>query len=205
MGWKDSWNDMICYKKRNCKNFYNSILFSLKGPKGAKAIKVFRTGILHITGYTDVRDALEAARKLMDYISKIPIQDEYITYDITDFEIQMINVCYKIPLADENATISLQAAFDILRKQCPYYITLNTNEYAGLVINAPDFKVLFFSSGHVILTSIQDVLGIEKAFKTSYDLLGDLGNTDACKSTMFRKKAKSNTEHFDYGLYLTLK
>lgn len=189
--------------RTSTKNFNNSLLFTvLDENKNKKAIKVFGTGNLHITGYTDINAAIQISDELGRMLSYA--QSAQHILQPTSYKVQMINVCYMLPFAkNEGTSLCLMTIKNELSRKCPYYVSYNSNEYAGLIINASNFKVLLFSSGSVIITSVNTVEGVQRAFEYACSMLhglsGDIYVQKACNGKRKRK------QEFDYSMYLQLK
>jgi len=197
----------VLFSPTNTKNFSNSLVFKFPSGKQQKAIKVFCNGSLHITGYNDLQKAMYMAEVFAAFLELIEggdgLQD---TFHIREYAIQTINICYKLEIS-QDMKINLGVLASLLQKTCNYYISFNTDQYVGLVIKAPNFQVLVFESGSVILTCVKDVPMIEMAFWFSHKTLTDLlDQVVADKYTTTRKpKNKSDNTEFDYSKYIVLK
>lgn len=211
--WTEGLYENIEYCRNNRKNFNNSLLFwkrHVDGKGVRKAIKVFCTGVLHITGYTNLQDVLDTSEEIAALLSVLERRDQHRdrgalpVLTVTNYAVQMINVCFKLSLPSDDTCLCLVTIHERLIKECPYYVAFNTNEYAGIMIHAPDFKVLLFNSGNVIITSVNDLAGIKRAYEFCESTLCDM-DASVYVDSMVKRKNMCTTGNFDYGLYLQLK
>lgn len=187
------------------RNFNNSVIIKMPKTQDRKqqAIKVFCNGSLHITGFKHVKDAIEVGdvfTTLMELIHGGRGIDGM--FKMVSFDVQLINACFKHPSVTANHVINLEAFYQQLRKHINYYSTFNTDRYAGVIIKAPDFNVLVFESGSIILTSIKTPDQLKEAFVFIDGFL--------CKyhREFVERKTHSTTvpkPAFNYSDYLVLK
>lgn len=201
--------DSVVFSPTNTKNFSNSLVFKFPSKdsrgKQQKAIKVFCNGSLHVTGYNDLEKAMYMAEIFATFLEIIEGGDGLQeAFKICAFTIQTINICYKLDIR-QDMKINLGALASILQSTCSYYVSFNTDQYVGLVIKSPDFQILVFESGSIILTCVKDVPMIDKAFWFSYNTLVDVLDKVICERYTTKQKNKLDDTTFDYSKYIILK
>lgn len=197
--------------KTKGKNFSNSLVFKYNypyHPKAAsvKAVKVFCNGSLHLTGFKSVQHALEAAdifTTLLELVAGGTGIDDM--YNITDFNIQLINAYYKIPQVQDKHQINMEEYYTLLSNYTEFFTSYNSDHYAGIMLKTPEFSVMTFASGSIIISAITTPQQLEKAVNyisafTDKHVLECITTTPIDKT----KKRKLDA-NFDYGKYIVLK
>ena len=155
-------------KRSGKRNFNNSVVFKLPDGKLQQAVKIFCNGSLHITGYKSVKRALEISDMFSTLFELVQggsgIEGRYV---ISRFDIQLVNLCCVHPMvkADQGIRkINLQSFHKILKKYSDFYVTFDTDRYAGVVMKAPRFTIMVFESGSIIVTSVRKGVDIRDAY-----------------------------------------
>jgi TATA-box binding protein (TBP) (component of TFIID and TFIIIB) len=169
-------NELICslltevmgpMKRSGAKRgFSNCVVFKIPGEgKLQQAVKVFCNGSIHVTGYKSILKAFEVCEifaVLFDLIEGGNGIDE--RYVIKKLDVQLVNICFVHPLVLKGMKINLHKLYDIIKKLNQYYVTFDTDRYAGVVIKAPKYTVMVFESGSIIITSVTKFADIREAY-----------------------------------------
>jgi len=197
--------------KTKGKNFNNSLVFKYNfpynpKPTSVKAVKVFCNGSLHITGFKSALKALEAADIFTTLLELIAggtgISD---MYNITDFTIQLINAYYKIPQVPDKSQVDMDKYYTLLSKYTEFFTSYNSDHYAGIMLKTPEFSVMTFASGSIIISAITTPQQLEKAV-TYISAFTDKHIYECITTTPIDKSKKRKLDaNFDYGKYIVLK
>jgi TATA-box binding protein (TBP) (component of TFIID and TFIIIB) len=195
--------------KTKGKNFSNSVVFKYNfppNPSSSKAVKVFCNGSLHLTGFKNIEDALEAA-DIFATLLELVAGGSGVTdmYNVTTFTIQLINAYYKIPQVSEKHQIIMDEYYTLLSKYTEFYTSYNSDHYAGIMLKTPEFSVMTFYSGSIIISSISTPKQLEQAI--IYISTFTDKHIDECITTTILDKTKKRKldATFDYGKYIILK
>jgi TATA-box binding protein (TBP) (component of TFIID and TFIIIB) len=102
--------------------------------------------------------------------------------------------------------LDLQGLHRLIVEKSDYYSVFNNERYSGVVIKAPEFTVLVFDSGNIILTAITTIEQIKSAYMYMHNFMKtNIYNIRIDKMQMKRYDTKRVKENFDYGKYLVLK
>jgi TATA-box binding protein (TBP) (component of TFIID and TFIIIB) len=187
-------------------HFNNSLVFrTAKQKKLSQAIKVFCNGSLHITGYKNVKDALDAADIFSTLIELCEggngISD---MYNIMDFSIQLINAYYIISqIQHKKEKILLSTFHTLLKEYTEYYTSYNNDHYAGVVLKSPSFTIMVFESGNIILSSITTPKDMEDAYNYISEFISTNYKSFITETLVKEKRGKPN--YNDYGDFFLLK
>jgi TATA-box binding protein (TBP) (component of TFIID and TFIIIB) len=177
-----------------------------------QAVKVFCNGNIHITGVKSTIDAIYLADvfvTLLELVYGGTGLDEM--FQITAFDVQMINYCFKINDICIDTVISLTMLQQELNINTPYFSSYNSERHAGVIVKAPMFSFLIFQSGNVII-SLQKGFQIVKAYTFIDDFLK--AHIRKCiiskpkpppRATCKKGGKMKKIKMFDYGDYLVLK
>lgn len=208
--------------KKDGVNFNNSIVFKLpsrgentKGKKLQQAIKVFCNGNLHITGFKTLSDVIDIAEIFATMFELIDGGDGVSdVYTIKDFNVQLINAYYSTQVP-EGKMIALDILYPLMQEYSSYYTSYNNDHYAGVIIKSPDFTVMVFQSGNVILSSLTSATQLQQAFEFMqgfFDKHSDtccISSLSVCVSSTStqrgEKRLRGKAEGFDYGKFIVLK
>jgi TATA-box binding protein (TBP) (component of TFIID and TFIIIB) len=200
--------DAIEIKKKG-KHFNNSLVFNImiNGRGSKQSVKVFCNGSLHITGFKTLLEVLEVAEvfatifEILDGGSGI---DDI--YSIKEYKVQLINIYYQTQGLTSEQGLDLQGLHRLIVEKSDYYSVFNNERYSGVVIKAPEFTVLVFDSGNIILTAITTIEQIRSAYMYMHNFMKtNIYNIRIDKMQMKRYDTKRVKENFDYGKYLVLK
>lgn len=145
---------------KTSKNFNNSVVLKIN----KQAIKVFKNGSLHITGFKTVKDTIEVCDIVSTFLELVHGGSGGSgTYQICSFDIQLINVCFQMHMENKRK-LNLMKVYEALRSHCQYYISFDTDRYAGVVLTCPQYKIMTFESGNIIITAVKTASQIEEAF-----------------------------------------
>jgi TATA-box binding protein (TBP) (component of TFIID and TFIIIB) len=197
--------------------FLNSILFTCNnictdhGTQLVKqSIKVFCNGNMHITGVKCIKDALYIADVFSTMIELVCGGNGVSEmFNITGFDIQLINYCYTLPSIPVGHIICLNTLYSFFTKNTSYYAAYNTERHSGIIVKAPHFCVLIFASGNIILSSIKTPEQLDEAYSFSDSFMKEYAISCIIKDTFQKnernsKKLNCKSGSFDYGKYLVL-
>ena len=197
--------------------FFNSLMFKCVNLTTddtnkmlqSQSVKLFCNGNLHITGVKNITEAL--------YIGEVfgIILDLVHGGNIGVFSVegqpsvQLVNVCIKLPIPDNNI-INLQNTVTTLKTKTTYFVCYNTERYPGIIVKAPNFSLLIFDSGNLIITATKTVEQIREAHDyITANLIPALPDllTQSCsdRSSNEGVKTRSRKRVFDYGQYVELR
>jgi len=176
-------------------SFYNSVTLKLKEGKKKYAIKLFKNGSFHLTGFVNITDATDAVNKLLGILDPAA--------SIMDFNVQMINTCVKI-----RSMLNIPAAQDVFKRTFlgVYY---DTERHPGLKVLVPtserNVTCIIFRTGNVLLTGIKDPLSLWLAYSTIMKLLDNNHLGVLCDNTAEpqRKRPRREVKSFDYLKYVS--
>jgi TATA-box binding protein (TBP) (component of TFIID and TFIIIB) len=147
------------------KHFNNSLVFNLHPDKDIymgksrkkgrlrQSIKVFCNGNLHLTGFKSLENALYIGEVFATMLEIMHggdgLSDWYV---IKGHKVQLVNFCYTYSdCAIGGKVLNLEELHGLMKVCGQYYCIFNNERYSGLIIKAPDFKILVFDSGSIIL------------------------------------------------------
>jgi TATA-box binding protein (TBP) (component of TFIID and TFIIIB) len=194
--------------------FFNSLMFKCVNLTTddtnkmlqSQSVKLFCNGNLHITGVKNITEALYIG-EVFGIILDLVYSDN--VFNVEGYSVQLVNVCIKLPIPDNNI-INLQNTVTTLKTKTSYFVCYNTERYPGIIVKAPNFSLLIFDSGNLIITATKTVEQIREAhdYITTYLIpaLPDL-LTQSCsdRSSKTGVKTGSRKRVFDYGQYVELR
>jgi TATA-box binding protein (TBP) (component of TFIID and TFIIIB) len=134
------------------KSFYNSVTLTFIGPK-RRSVKIFKNGTFHVTGGTSLSNTLDL---VLTIISALQLD-----INITDFKINMINTCVKIPIYLDMP--SLLRVFP--------YAHYDKERHAAMKVkiqceqSSRSTTVLIFRTGNILITGIQKPRELTEAYR----------------------------------------
>lgn len=200
----------------NKKTFCNSIIFKCCNIPTNKeghildkqAVKVFCNGSVHITGVKDIYDALYLGEVFITMLELIyggtGVQS---MFQITDYEIQLMNFYFKLPGMLEGMTLKLVDVLSYLKTNTNYAVTYNNERHAGVILRSPTYSVLIFDTGNVIICSITEPSHLQEAVDFVKDKLFKVTEHYLINKEVLNLKriCRKKTIDFDYTQYLVLK
>lgn len=197
------------------KNFNNSIIFKCEkvptntGVLDKQAVKVFCNGSLHITGVKDINDAFYLAEVFLTMLELIyGGSGGMYMFHVTGFEVQLMNFYFTLSGVSENKVLDLTKVYHHIQKNSNYSVSYNNEHHAGVIVRAPDFVVLVFDSGNVIICSIQTPEQLSEANEFVQRVIYPLPELYHCEKTTcanVKRRRKDSSSQFDYAQYLVLK
>lgn len=191
-------------------HFNNSLVFKTKtNKKLTQAIKVFCNGSLHITGFKNVQDALDAA-DVFSTLIEIAEGGTGISnmYNVIEFKIQLINLYYVIPqITPKKQRIQLSVFHETLSEYSTFYTSYNNDHYAGVLLKSPTFTIMAFESGNIIISSVTTAQEIAVAFKYITEFISQY---HACfiksvQDIVSKPRRKAEDPYNSYGDFFVLK
>lgn len=181
-------NDSVIINKN--KSFYNSVTIRYKDTETRKgrAIKVFRNGNLHVTGYTRVEDAEATGGQILGMFEGYERMEEV--------KIQMMNTCFRI-----DTEFNMMELFEEFR-QSQHIIKYDTERHAGLQIKmvCGDRKitVIVFRTGSVLITGVRSMEELEYGHREIMRMLSP--KIEPVMEPVSKRQKIDKT--FDYGMFL---
>jgi hypothetical protein len=126
-------------------------------------------------------------------------------FKILGFEIQLMNLYFRLPSMVDGKVLRLVDVLNYLRKHSDFAVSYNNERHAGIIVRSPTFTLLIFDTGNVIICSIKEASQLVEArefIQNKVFLLPEKFQMD--KECVSRKRTRDNTE-FDYSKYLVLK
>lgn len=175
-------------------SFYNSITLKMKEGKKNFAVKLFRNGSFHLTGFVSMTDALGVVEKVLSVL------DSEAT--ITDFNVQMINTCVKV-----HGALDLTVLQRVL-KDTPHNAYYDKERHPGLKLVVQvlgrSITCIIFRTGSMILTGIKDPSELRVVYSIIMDIL-DHHHTDVYNANPQEpplKKTRRAFKSFDYSKFV---
>lgn len=199
------------------RNFNNSRILKIRfqenhqdthqGPSPTKheqAVKIFCNGSLHLTGFKTLEKCLYTAEIVATMLELMQGGPGYLDkFQITNFDVQLINACFQAPIPP-NTYISLPDFHRALSAFSDFYTSYNNDHYAGVVLKSPEFTIMTFDSGNIMISSITTMDQLEKAYEY---IINFVTKNTAKFMVVDRPKQilKRTDPNFDYGKYIILK
>lgn len=170
------------------KSFYNSVTIRYKENSKGRAIKVFRNGNLHITGFNKLEDAESIGDKILDMFDG--------TARMEEVKIQMMNSCFRMDT--EFNLLELYEEF----KQTPHLVKYDRERHAGLQVkilyNNRWITVIVFRTGNILITGVKSMQELEYGYQEIVRLLQPRLEDEGEPVSKRQKIDKA----FDYGMFL---
>lgn len=151
-------------KKKNKRKLESEFFNQVTLHHGTKSIKVFNNGSMHVTGCTSPLQFLDVASAvcaMMTDVAGITTSVEDQTIQVTEFQVQMINV---------NFGAGRQLYLKGLQTKCTemgYTASYDPDVYPGLNVKLPigerRVTILMFKSGKVIITGVKTACELDTA------------------------------------------
>lgn len=189
------------------KAFNNSVMFKCQNimfcdrKLEKPSLKVFGNGSLHITGVKSTCDAIYLG-EIFATMFELMCGGNGISgmYNVVHFEIQLMNFYFKFNIVD-GKIIDLLSFKDIITTTTQYYATYNNERHAGVIIKSPQFTVIVFETGNVILSSLKTLDQVRMA----YEFISGIVATHLKSIMIDVCEKRVPDEGFDYAAYLVLK
>lgn len=188
------------------RTFFNSLVFKCRDKE---SVKLFCNGNIHVTGVKTILDAIALGDIFAFLINSIYVITEGRRdkpYDIPikyKYDIQLINLAYAIPGITKKQKMDLERVQTELKSKTPFSVSYNTERHAGVILRAPEFSILVFESGNVIISSIKTV---EQVCQVADFVTGFINPLpDVCKLSLDSQTVGHMKKGFDYKSYLLLK
>lgn len=193
------------------RNFMNSIIFTLKSTiddATKVAVKCFKNGSLHITGVRTIKRALTIAQAFCIFYGLISTSK----YNITDFDIQMINAHFSFDV--QEGCLHLSKMFDICLQETEHECMYNNERHAGVIVkylteSMKKVSIIVFESGNVLICAFCTSTQFVESWNFITDFIKRHWNDLIVKERMSErngtKRVKRSVYGFDYGKYIQLK
>jgi TATA-box binding protein (TBP) (component of TFIID and TFIIIB) len=196
-------SSIVLSKRRT---FFNSLVFKCRNKE---SVKLFCNGNIHVTGVKTILDAIALADVfaiLINSLYGITEGRRDKPYDIPikfKYDVQLINIAYVIPGITKKQRMDLERVQTELKSKTPYSVSYNTERHAGVILRSPEFSILVFESGNVIISSIKT---LEQVCQVS-DFITRFINPlpGVCKLCLDKETVGNMKKGFDYKSYLLLK
>lgn len=183
---KELLNDTVVINSN--KSFYNSVTIRYKENSKGRAIKIFRNGNLHITGFNKLEEAESIGKKTLDMFDE--------KARIEEVKIQMMNSCFR--METEFNLLELYEEF----KQTPHLVKYDRERHAGLQIkigfNNRWITVIVFRTGNILITGVKSMEELEYGYQEILRLLQPKIEDDGEPVSKRQKIDKA----FDYKMFL---
>lgn len=185
--------------------FNNSLIFKCHAIKNIDrviekpSLKVFANGSLHITGVKSTCDALYLA-DIFATMFELMEGGNGVSgwFNVKSFDVQLMNIYFKLDIAS-NKRIDLVYFRQLVAEHSHFYATYNNERHAGVIIKAPNFTVIVFETGNILLSSLKTILQIDD----SYTYITEFVRIHLQKALI--DVVEDRVEKFDYSSYLVLK
>lgn len=177
-------------------NFHNSLLLRI----GKQTIKLFANGNLHITGYKTAKDIIyigDVICVLLEISNGGSGLDNI--YKMEKFKIELVNVCFKLTI-EKDQKISLMDYHRELKKYTKYYTSYDTDHYAGVILKAPEYTILTFESGNIIISVKDNLDKIKAAYSTIIEFIDSKKNDFIVAKSTSGLKRKTDFDYSDYQI-----
>lgn len=193
------------WKMKAKSGFLNCILLYKKTTTGTVSVKLFSNGNLHITGVRYVVDALVYSKDIIQLLDDVFDTN---VYEIVDFDVQLMNSCFKFTLPN-NQLIGLKTFHSILLDTTSHLCIFNNDQHAGLrikVLNEVCHKtsIIVFESGNVLINAFVTATELYESFSLIANYVQTYSHVilNDAPDTLQMAKCKKD---FDYERYIVLK
>lgn len=143
-------------------NFMNQMCFFFLTPDGkSKCFKVFRNGVVHVTGFNVVEEMHAATLSIIHAMAAAAEPSQTHTFTWKNVSICMMNLSFK--LCKSLALIPLCSQ---IKSQTDWFAVYEPELYCGLMLDAGTFKACLFQSGSIILTAVKSKAELAAAFQS---------------------------------------
>lgn len=141
-------------------NFSNQMCFFFLTDDGkSKCFKIFRNGVVHVTGFTNIDEMDFATGEVINKMATFAKEGGNYKFTWKSVNICMMNVSFKL-----NRELSLVKLWSTIETQTEWFAMYEPEIYCGLMIDAGTFKACVFRTGSVILTAVKSMQEITIAF-----------------------------------------
>lgn len=183
-------------KLKENNNFHNSLLLRI----GKQTIKIFTNGNLHITGYKKANDIIYISNVICVLLEICNGGSGLETiYKMEKLKIELVNVCFKMDI-DDNEKVSLKDYHRNLKKYTNYYTSYDADHYAGVILKTPDYTVLTFESGQIIISVKDNIEIIVEAYGTIMEFINSKKDNFITIKSICSSKRKGDFDYNDYRI-----
>lgn len=158
-------------------NFLNQICFYYVTPeKKKRCFKVFRNGIIHVTGFNDIDDMDHTTTSFYTLLLQFIKTNVTEPCKYTSKTINMLNMVFKLKNKLKLEFINLY--FQTTHKE--FSVFYEPELWVGLMLTGPLYKLMLFRSGSVVITGTKSEEVALMAFNDFMTILNQPENSNLC-------------------------
>lgn len=139
-------------------NFQNQICFYYKDKcNKSKCFKVFRNGVIHVTGFTNEVHMDECVKQFVEKLAMVILGYEEYEVVFVERKVCLVNVSFRLKCG-----LSLAMVYQMLQQHAK--VIYDPEIYCGLMVHTMGFKASIFRSGAIIITGAKSVEDAKCAF-----------------------------------------